>query len=148
MNKNLKNYPQSILQLVVIFGAFIIFENLLEKYTKIEELHWSLTMLSKLSLFVVLAVLLNFEKKVRIENSKLIKGNYNGIFGFIKIEKQFTIESITDIIIFQNAKKHFEIKVIALNGEMILDSFVNRNPAVEELERVEKIIKTVANSSL
>lgn len=141
MNKNLKSYPQSLLQLVVIFTAFLFCENLLEKLTRIEELHWTILVLLKITLIVVLAVILSFDKKVRIENSKLVKGYYNEIFGFIKIEKQIKIYSITDIIIVQNEKKYFDIKVIAVKDEMIIATYPNRNPASIELERVENIIK-------
>jgi hypothetical protein len=147
MTKNIKNYPQSTLQFVVFFGSFLVLESLTEKYTRIEELHWAIILLLKLALFIPLTVLLNFEKKVRIEKSKIIKGTYNGIFGFIKIEKQFTIDSITEVIMVQNPKEYFEIKVITADDEMIIDTYPNRNPAKEEFERIEKIVKkTAANS--
>ena len=146
MNKIIKNYPQSTLQFVVIFSAFLIVVKLLEKYTVIEELHWLVILFFKFVLIVFLVTLLNFEKEVRIEKSNLIKGNYNKVFGFVRIEKQFKIDSITDIVLFQNPKEHFEIQIISTDDEMIINTFPNKNPAKEELERIKTIIKTVTES--
>lgn len=148
MNKRLKYFPQSILMSIVIFGLFLIFNSLIEKHTKIEELHWILIIFLKLTMVISLAALLNFGKEIRIKKFKLIKGNYNVIFGFIKIDKQFSIDSITDVVIVQNSKEYFEIKVLTADDEMIIDTFPNSNPAKIELKKIEQIIKTAANSRL
>lgn len=146
MTKNIKNYPQSIVQFVVFLGSFLVLESLTEKYTRIEELHWAIILLLKLALSIPVAVLLNFEKKVRIEKSKITKGTYNGIFGFIKIEKQFAIDSSTEVIMVQNPKEYFEIKIITADDEMIIDTYPNRNPAKEEFERIDNIVKSTVNT--
>ncbi len=148
MNKSLKYYPYSIFVLILIFGLLFILNSLIEKYAKTKELNMEYIMLLKVTILIFLATFLNFRKEIRIKNFKLIKGIYNPIFGFITVEKQFSIDSITDVIIVQNSKKYFEIKALTIDDEMIIDTIANGQPAKIELKKIQQIIKTVSNTGL
>lgn len=148
MNKSLKYYPYSIFILIVIFSLLFIFNSLIEKYAKTKGLNMEHIMFLKVTILISLTTFLNFRKEIRIKKFKLIKGIYNPIFGFITVEKQFSIDSITDVIIVQNSKKYFEIKALTIDDEMIIDTIANGHPAKIELKKIQQIIKTFAKSGL
>lgn len=141
MNKIIKSNSSTLLQLIVVFVVFWAVEMMLEKYTTIEESHWLLITLIKVCLIIAIAILLDFGKTVKIENSQIIKGNYNRIFGFVKIDKKISLTEISDVILSQDSQNYFELKVVAKNDEMVIDTMPNRIPAMDELKRIENLIK-------